>query len=71
MNRLIKTLFVLFLFLVLLVVSAFNLISTAIRSGIYWAIRRDNYWDLSNEWFQVCNEAEMWYKVLRDGWNDY
>jgi hypothetical protein len=44
-----------------------HLSTTALRSGIYWAFKKPNYWDLSNEWFQIQAEAEAWYIVWRDG----
>ena len=53
---------------VLLAVSwAIHLCTTALRSGIYRVFRKDNYWDLSNEWFQVKQEADDWYNIWKNG----
>lgn len=43
------------------------LITTALRSVIYWAFDWYNYWDLTNEWNQVVSEFEAWVKYYKTG----
>lgn len=44
-----------------------SLVIVAIRSGIYFVFGKENYWTVSNEWFQIKNNAEMWYFVWKNG----
>ena len=44
-------------------VFVFMLATTAIENFILWIFMRPSYWTLSNEWFQVCDKMDSWYKI--------
>ena len=67
MKRLLRTLLIAIPVVLLFITWVVHLGTTALRSGIYWAFRKHNYWDLGNEWFQIQQEADDWYRIWKDG----
>jgi len=67
MKRTIRGLLICIPFMLLGITWVVHLCTTALRSGIYWAFMKPNYWDLSNEWFQIQQEVDDWYKIWKDG----
>ena len=67
MRKFIRTIIILIPVVLLTLSWVAHLCTTGVRSGIYWAFKKPNYWNLSNEWYQVCQEAEEWYLLWRDG----
>ena len=67
MDKLKRTLWMFFPVLVFIISAVILLTTTAIKGRICWAFNIPNYWDLSNEWFQIVNEYEDWLRYWRTG----
>lgn len=44
-----------------------RLIQVALNNLIDWIFGQTSYWDLSNEWFQVKEDALKWYRIWKTG----
>ena len=71
MKKIIRGLLICIPLMLLSITWAIHLITTALRSGVYWVFKKPNYWDLSNEWFQIKQEFDDWYIIWKNGtgWN--
>jgi len=67
LNKLKRTGIMFFPVLVFTISAVVLLITTALKTLIYWAFRWNNYWNLTNEWDQVVMEAEDWVQYWRTG----
>lgn len=62
-----RSLLMFFPVLVFVISAVVLLIVTALKTAIYWAFSWNNYWDLTNEWFQVTQEYHSWVHYWRTG----
>lgn len=66
-SKLIRTIYLFIPAITLIVAGVVNLAVTGLRSLIYWAFNRSNYWNLENEWHQVQMDAEEMYRYWEHG----
>ena len=71
MKLLIRTIVMLIPMLILAIISVLCLVFAAIVDLIYWSFGKTNYWDCTNEWFQIKVGFEEWYRIWRQGYGDY
>jgi len=67
MNKIKRSLLMFFPVLVFILSAVCLLIVTALKSGIYWAFKWENYWNLENEWFQITEEYKVWVHYWKTG----
>lgn len=57
--------------IIIIFASIVRLIITGASQFIDWTFGKPNYWDISNEWHQVKEDAKNWYDIWRYGFGDF